>query len=65
ALRDNERGLWCTDYNDIIHFSDDTAYKYMSVEINRFMSRGRVTEKDHFILTSWWNHDKVYRSRCI
>jgi hypothetical protein len=33
-LRDNNVGLWCADYNDIIHFSHNSAYKYLSMHIN-------------------------------
>jgi hypothetical protein len=33
-LRDNKVGLWCADYNDIIHFSHDSVFKYLSMDIN-------------------------------
>jgi hypothetical protein len=79
-LKDNETGLWCADYNDIFHFSNDSLFKYMSMKVNRktstdypgydidntpyqnTMTKTNVIEKDNFILTNWWNHDKDYRT---
>jgi hypothetical protein len=34
TLKDNKTGLWCADYNDILHFSHDSLYKYLSMKIN-------------------------------
>jgi hypothetical protein len=79
-LKDNETGLWCADYNDIFHFSNDSLYKYLSMKINmktstdfpgydidntpdqNIMTKTNVIEKDNFVLTYWWNHDKDYRN---
>jgi hypothetical protein len=33
-LKDNKIGLWCADYNDILHFSHGSLYKYLSIKIN-------------------------------
>jgi hypothetical protein len=33
-LKNGGTGLWCADYNDILHFSNDSLYKYMSIKIN-------------------------------
>jgi hypothetical protein len=77
-LTDNQTGIWLADFNDILHFSSDTLYHYLSMKINKktttdypsstfdsriqFTEKARVIVKDNYLFIDWWNHHDFTRT---